>query len=71
MSGDATLRGVPPLSPVRNQSSNVWIFKRFVSNSNAIDSPQTQVKVAPAKGKVFRHLTALKTSISETYRRIK
>lgn len=48
-------------------STNLWIFKRFVPNSATIDTPQTQGEQAEAvllKGKVFRQLTPLKTSIT-------
>lgn len=48
-------------------STNLWIFKRFVSNSATIDTPQTQgeqVKTAPTKGGIVHQLTPLKTSIT-------
>lgn len=48
-------------------SSNLWIFKRFVSVPATIDTPQTQgerVQPVSAKGKVFSQLTPLKTSIT-------
>ena len=50
-----------------SQSSNVWIFKRFVSNSDTIDTPKTegeQSEPAPAKEKVISQLTSLKTDIN-------
>jgi hypothetical protein len=49
-----------------SQSSNLWIFNRFVSENNTIDTPGTeseQVEQAPEKEKVFEQLTPLKTGI--------
>lgn len=50
-----------------SQSTNLWIFKRFVSDSTTIDTPKTegeQVEQASQKEKDFRQLTPLKTSNS-------
>jgi hypothetical protein len=49
-----------------SQSTNLWIFNRFVSNSSTIDTPQTggeQAEEASEQPQIVEQLTPLKTSI--------